>query len=118
MAIYALGILPFLSRTKSETKSQQHALQQVAFADDLTGSGKLLSLRHWWDQIVEHGPTIGYYANASKTWLIVRESIEQEAIRIFKNTSIKIITEGRRHLIACVGNNAYKASYVMKKVNT
>ena len=66
MAIYALGILPLLSKIKAKTNLEKQPVLQVAFADDITGSGNLHSLRLWWDQIVEYGPTIGYYANAEK----------------------------------------------------
>ena len=77
MAIYALGILPLLSTIKAKTNLEKQPLLQVAFADDITGSGNLNSLRLWCDQIVEYGPTIGYYVNAEKTCLIVKPHSEQ-----------------------------------------
>ena len=66
MAIYTLGILPLLSTIKAKTNLEKQPVLQVVFADDITGSGNLHSLRLRWDQIVEYGPTIGCYANAEK----------------------------------------------------
>ena len=48
-------------------------LTQVAFADDLTGVGKLDQLKIWWDQVMEFGPCIGYNVNQQKSWLIVKD---------------------------------------------
>ena len=50
---------------------------QVWFADDASANGALNSLRSWWDGIVEVGPTYGYYANPSKTVLIVKKEIDE-----------------------------------------
>ena len=33
------------------------------------------AIREWWDYTLELGPVFGYYLNAVKTWLIVKEII-------------------------------------------
>ena len=38
-------------------------VKNVAFADDITGAGKLVDLKVWWDAICHYGPYIGYYVN-------------------------------------------------------
>ena len=69
MPLYAIAIAPLLQMIKSDdTKDVRH----VAFADDLCGAGKFVQLRTWWDNIVVHGPHLGYYPRADKCWLIVR----------------------------------------------
>ena len=116
MGIYALGILPLLIAIKSSVHETDDHLLQVAFADDLTGTGSLRSLRTWWETIVKFGHSIGYYANGEKSWLIVRPELIDEAKNIFTGTSIKVTTEGRRHLGACVGSASFKENYVRSKV--
>ena len=36
-------------------------------------------LKEWWDHIVKLGPDYGYFPNATKTWLIVKEDHMEEA---------------------------------------
>ena len=48
--------------------------KQVWFADDATGGGKLQQLKWWWDKLNEVGPAFGYFSNATKTWLVVKEN--------------------------------------------
>ena len=108
-----LGILPLLTTIIAH---QSSSLLEVAFADDLTGVGRVKSLRCWWGEIDTHGPSIGYYAKASKSWLIVKPEFEEHARRAFSDTSINITTEGRRHLGACVGTAQFKESYIENKV--
>ena len=68
---YAIGILPLMSLIVG--CDETHKVRQAAFADDLTGVGKLNQLLSWWKMIVHFGPYIGYYAKPSKSWLIVKE---------------------------------------------
>ena len=75
MPIYAICILPLLSAIV-EQQSNEHAIERVkhvASIDDLTGGGSLIPFRKWWVSIIEYGPSIGYDAKASKSWLIVKE---------------------------------------------
>ena len=118
MAVYALGILPLLTTLKLAVQNKNNNLLQVSFADDISGSGKLEVIKLWWDEIVTHGPTIGYFANGGKSWLIVKDDYVKEAQEIFSQTSIKITSEGRRHLGACIGKETFKESYVNEKVET
>ena len=45
MAAYALGLTPLLDHLQSFKRSVKH----VAFADDLTGAGKLEEIKIWWN---------------------------------------------------------------------
>ena len=67
MAMYAIAITPLIHHLENEQ------IKQIWYADDATASGNLSHLRTWWDTISTTGPDFGYYPNASKTWLIVKE---------------------------------------------
>ena len=75
MAMYAIAITPLIRQLEDET------IKQIWYADDATAGGRLAPLRAWWDLIVNRGPDYGYHPNASKTWLIVKESMLEEAQR-------------------------------------
>lgn len=64
MSIYALGITPLLASIRPEPDPD---IRHVAFADDLGGAGKFRKMKYWWDKVVEVGPKLGYYPNASKS---------------------------------------------------
>ena len=60
--------------------------------------------------ISEIGPEYGYFPNAGKTWLIVKETDFEKAKRVFKDTGLTISKEGKRHLGSA-------ESYVEEKVS-
>ena len=62
-------------------------------------------------------PDYGYYPNANKTWLIVKDSIHEEAKSMFKSTGVSITVEGKRHLGAAIGTNSFVKSYVERKIS-
>ncbi len=82
VAMYAVAISPLIRHLENE------GVKQVWFADDATAGGELSDLRTWWDCIVDLGPEYGYHPNASKTWLIVKESKLEEASAIFRETRV------------------------------
>ena len=111
---YAIGILPLMSLIGLNDDCT--GVKQAAFADDLTGVGKLKPLKIWWNMILEYGPYIGYHAKPSKSWLIVKKEYLEEAKILFKNTGLNITSEGRKHLGAAVGSETFKESYVKDKI--
>ena len=52
MPVYAIGITPLLKIIKPETP-KEITMKHVAFVDDLSGTGELLELRRWWDNITD-----------------------------------------------------------------
>ena len=62
MAAYALGLTPLLDHLQSFKRN----VKQFAFADDLTGAGKLEEIKIWWDTLMTEGPKYGYYSKPSK----------------------------------------------------
>ena len=72
--------------------------------------------KKWWGNIVEHGPSFGYYPKASKSWLVVKEDKYEEAVRVFADTAINITTEGRKYLGGFVGTLEGSEEYVRELV--
>ena len=101
MPLYAVAITPLLQMVKwNEAQDIRH----VAFADDLSGAGKLIHVRSWWDNIVAHGPRLGYYPRADKSWLIVKPHLEDAAKEIFAGTDVRISTSGHKYLGGYIGS--------------
>ena len=114
MPAYGVGILPLLEKIKPELNPEK--TKHVAYADDLGGGSKLSKLRDWWDRCEEHGPAMGYYPKASKSWLVVKEEEKENAEEMFRGTNIKITTEGRKYLGGFVGKVEGAEKYVSELV--
>ena len=98
---------------------------QLWYADDAGAVGKLRALRIWWDKLLEIGPPLGYFPNASKTWLVVKQEYLQDAKDIFGDTKIRITMEGpedddpkngQRYLGSALGTESFQKKYVSEKV--
>jgi len=109
MSMYSVGILPLIHHVSGDVK-------QVWYADDATAAGELSNLREWWDNLVTFGPAFGYFVNASKTSLVVKEGHLADAVKYFENTNVQISTEGKPHLGAALGTEAFVHEFVSKKV--
>ena len=66
---------------------------------DLTGGDRLRSLRQWFENVVQYGSAFGCDAEPFKSWLIVKESMYDEAVEIFSDTSVNITKWGKKHLL-------------------
>ena len=110
--MYSIAITPLIHRLEDEGS------EQVWLADDATSGETLTSLRTWWDRLTEIGQDYGYYPNASKTWLIVKEGSLEEATAIFEGTDVTITVKGRRHLGAAIGTSTFIQNYIQQKVST
>ena len=112
MAMYAISTAPLIHRLSND------AIKQVWYADDATAGGGLRHLRQWWDHLSEIGPDYGYYPNASKTCLIVKEEKLPLAASLFEGTGVSIAKDGKRHLGAALGSDSFVKTYVCEKVAT
>ena len=110
MYVYGIGVLPLIMALAMEE------VRQSAFADDLAGGGTLEQLRRWWDTMIATGKYIGYIANPSKSWLIVKPEYYDSAVQLFEGTGIKITKEGKRHLGAVVGTEQFKLEYIRELI--
>ncbi len=114
-AIYALAKIPLLSKLKAE-QPEEYPAKYVAYADDAVGAGRVQNLRIWWNALQKHGPEFGYFINASKSWLIIKPHLQEEATQAFDGTGVNITMEGQRHLGAAIGSNKFKESFVANLV--
>ena len=108
MAMYALATIPLIHSLKSE-------ILQVWYADDASAVGKISSLRDWWNRLSSLGPSYGYFANASKTWLITKQQHLEAAQSCFLGTGVNIT--GRPYLGSPIGTDEYINSFVKNKVH-
>ena len=92
-------------------------MKQCWFADDATGASSLGELKKWWGVLNESGPSLGYFPNAKKCWLIVKPKKEEAARDLFGQTSINIPTQGQKHLGAVLGLRSYLEEYVSEKAD-
>lgn len=108
MPFYALSMMPLIQ--------QIHGIAtQAWYADDAQACGNLFSLRQWWDQLVSKGPSYGYYANASKTILIVKSSRLEAAQSLFAGTGVQF-ADGARDLGGAIGSDSYTSVFLEGKV--
>ena len=111
MAAYGIGITPLFQMIRRGVD-----IKQVAFADDLAGAQILINLKKWWENIEKFGPMLGYFPKASKSWLIVKPNLVDEAKRIFNGTNINVTTEGRKYLGGFIGTDEGKSIYSHKRI--
>ena len=106
------------ARFPLSTRLTNDSVKQAWYADNASAAGNIHALRHWWDHLVQLGPEYGYYPNAPKTCLIVKEEILPLAETVFEGSGVSITKEGKRHLGAAIGTEAFKEAYVQDKVET
>ena len=109
MPMYALATIPLINQLP-------HSVTQIWYADDACAIGSVASLRVWWDELTTRGQKFGYHVNASKTWLVTKDSIMCEASRIFSSTEVNITSHGRPYLGSPIGTQSYVEEFVQKKV--
>ena len=89
MPIYALSvillILMVLEITNTNTNSDAI---MVAYADDFSVAGSILSLKDWWDTLCELGLKFGYFPDPKKSWLIVKFDCFDKAVHVINDTKI------------------------------
>jgi len=111
MSLYAISLQPLITRLQVKS-----AASQCWYADDATGCGSLGNVKTWWDELMVSGPPLGYFPNPQKCWLIVKPEKERPAKEIFRETTINITIEGRKHLGAVLGSRVFFEEYVGEKV--
>ena len=59
----------------------------------------------------------GYDAEPTKSWLIVKEQLQDEATQAFLGTGVNITVSGKKHLGAVIGQVEYKRKFITDLVN-
>ncbi len=90
MLAYSVGILPLISKLKDPSL---HA--QSWYADDSSCGGKLRRILNWFRQLLNLGPSYGYFAEPAKSVLIVKEEHLEEAALLFADLNVKVTLADR-----------------------
>ena len=75
MNLYAISLQPLITYLNLSSNAKQ-----CWYADHATGAGSLEELRKWWDGLNEMEPSLGYYPNAKRCWLVTKLEKEKEAM--------------------------------------
>ena len=95
--MYAIGVFPLISRLKDPVRYKQNW-----YADDSACAGSLLCIRELL-QLLEIGPSYGYFAEPSKRVIVVKEQHFEEAKIIISNLQVEVALASR-FLGGCIGN--------------
>lgn len=80
LPIHTIATLSLISRLSKDVQQAWYAHASAY------GKFTAYSVHAWWDKLVLLGPAYGYYPNASKTWLIVKEHHLPSAVHTWKQT--------------------------------
>ena len=80
---------------------------EVWYADDTTGCGTLHALHSWWERLTTLRPGYGYHPNGSKTWIIVKEGLQDTTTSTIAGPSMQMTTQGKHHLGAALGTQSF-----------
>ena len=110
MFSYAIATLPLINELEDHPN-----ITQLWYADDSTALGSIISLLTWFENLLNVGPRYGYSPEPSKSFLIVSESLVNEATNLFNNYGVNVVT-GHRFLGGFIGDERGTTSYVKSKV--
>ena len=110
MLEYACAVRPLITRLKDPSKHKQ-----VWYADDSSCAAQLIRIREWLLLLLEIGPSYGYFAEPSKSVLVVKEPLFEIAQRMFQDLQVSVVLASR-FLGGYVGRNAEVHDYVKVKV--
>ena len=111
MFIYAMATLPLVN----QLDHPQHGVQ-VWFADDASACDRLDSLRIWMKKLISLGPAFGYHPEPKKSFLVVDNLFEEDAIKIFEDTGVNIVMS-HRFLGSVIGDQEGKDNFVRRSVS-
>ena len=104
----------FYAVTTSMLTRPEPGKKKLFYADDGTGSGKLVGLAEWWSELQMSGPLLGYFPNAPKTWLITKPQFYDQALELFPD--INVTAEGHSVLGSFIGYRAGTEKFMEGKV--
>ena len=68
MLQYAIAIFPLITRLKDPSSHKQ-----CWYADDSSCAGRLMRIKEWFLLLLEIGPSYGYFAEPSKSVVVVKD---------------------------------------------
>ena len=109
MDMYSCSLMPFVRKI-----SVTEGVITIFYADDGTGLGRLNRVAEWWSKVKEDGPAYGYYPDPGKSWLVVKEDLEDQAKEVFPD--VNITSTGHRYLGSYIGNKLGQQKFVEQEV--
>ena len=110
----SMGLYAVSTSTLSDTAGESCA-KSIFYADDGSGAGTLEQLKKWWENLQVHGPLVGYFPNAPKTWLVVKPGHEERANELFPD--INVTSEGHKFLGSFIGTPEATSLFVKEEVD-
>jgi len=98
----------------AEASVSSHAVHQIWYADDACASGSLQNLRQWWNDL---GPDYGYFINASKCWLLLKDSATADA-NLFDGTGVNVCSDRQWYLGCGIGISDFVNNFVSEQVQS
>lgn len=110
MAMYTIGVHPLINSLESP-----HT-QHVWYADDSAAGCNLEDLHEWWAKLCDLGLKYGYYPNNRKSCLLVTPDLYAQAMELFANTDLEIVSDGVLYLGGAIGSEAFMSEALSQKV--
>ena len=114
MFLYGIGILPLIRNLKELHPD----VVQPWYADDAAALAEWYRLVQLYDDLILLGKGYGYFSNAAKCKVVVREGLVEAAVEFFntqRNMGFEICT-GTRYLGGYIGCEDGRDKYITKKV--
>ena len=90
------------------------SVKMVTYTDNVTAAESFKDLKHCWDSLCKLGIKFGHCAEATKSWLIIKKYFKEKAEDSFKDSSVKLTSSRRRHLLTAIGKTSFKVEYFNK----
>jgi hypothetical protein len=113
MLCYGLGVLPLIRILKEEFPD----VKQPWYADDAAAAAKFDAMRRQYLKLVELGPNYGYFAEPTKTILIVSPHNLEKGRTAFADFGFQVDT-GARYLGAFIGDKEACDAWTEEKVDS
>ena len=110
MLEYAASIYPLIMRLKDPS-----CWLQNWYADDSSCAGKLVQIKAWLTLRLETGPAFGYFAEPTKSFIIVKEQFADAARALFAELQVEVVVADR-FLSGCIGRDEEICQFVREKV--
>ena len=112
MLQYAIAIFPLITRLKDPSSHKQ-----CWYADDSSCAGRLMRIKEWFLLLLEIGPSYGYFAEPSKSVVVVKDRYFCEAQSLFADMDVAVVVASR-FLGGCVGRESEVHAFVRSKVES
>jgi hypothetical protein len=110
MMFYGVSLLPLINSLPRDAETTP-----TWYADDASVIGPLISIKVWLTDLINRGPSYGYYPEPKKSYLVVKEKFKDVAEEIFGDLGVKIVT-GQRFLGGYIGDIEAKQIHVQEKI--